>query len=79
MTRMRTVSFKMPTRLVDALDDLAWQRESNRSELVREAIEALTNGKRRSVTAAIRELELRAGVDGPADLPHRSHLADYGK
>ena len=72
MTRMRTVSFKMPARLVDALDDLAWQRESNRSELVREAIEALTNGKRRSVTAAVSELLGCASARD--DRPTRLHV-----
>ena len=49
---MRTVSFKLPERLDEALNDLVRRRGSNRSALVREALEVLTKGKRRSVTAA---------------------------
>ena len=75
---MRTVSFKLPELLDDALNDLARKRNSSRSELVREAIEALAKGKRRSVTAAVDELV--TGVEGPTDLStNRKHLAGYGK
>jgi predicted transcriptional regulator len=77
-TPMRTVSFKLPEKLDAALDELARKRSTTRSELVREAIEALAKGKRRSVTAAIDALT--SGVDGPADLSSNpKHLAGYGK
>jgi Arc/MetJ-type ribon-helix-helix transcriptional regulator len=75
---MRTVSFKLPQQLDEALNDLARERKASRSELVREAIEALAKGKRRSVTVAVDELGVV--VDGPADLStNRKHLSGYGK
>lgn len=75
---MRTVSFKLPERLDDALDELARRRKSSRSALVREALETLAKGKRRSVTAAAEELV--GSFDGQVDLstnPRR--MAGYGK
>ena len=66
---MRTVSFKVPEALDEALSDLARRRRSSRSALVREALEVLAASGRRSVTAAVDEL---VGVlDGPADLSTR--------
>lgn len=75
---MRTVSFKLPEQLDDALSDLARRRKSSRSALVREALEALTTGKRRSVTAMVDELV--GPLDGPADLStNPKHMARYGR
>ena len=75
---MRTVSFKLPEQLDDALSDLARRRKSSRSALVREALEGLATGGRRSVTAAVDALV--GPLDGPADLSTNSkHLAGYGK
>jgi predicted transcriptional regulator len=75
---MRTVSFKLSERLDDALSDLARRRKSSRSALVREALEALAKGKRRSVTAAVDELV--APVEGPADLStNPRHMGGYGR
>lgn len=75
---MRTVSFKLSERLDDALRDLARLRRSSRSALVREALEALAAGKRRSVTAVVDELV--GTLDGPADLStNRRHMSGYGK
>jgi predicted transcriptional regulator len=77
-TPMRTVSFKLPEQLDDALSDLARRRKSSRSALVREALEALAKGKRRSVTAAVDEAV--APVEGPADLStNPKHMAGYGR
>lgn len=76
--RMRTVSFKLSARLDDTLRDLARLRKSSRSALVREALEALATGKRRSVTAVVDELV--GTVDGPADLStNPRHMSGYGK
>ena len=74
---MRTVSFKVPEALDEALSDLARRRRSSRSALVREALEVLAASGRRSVTAAVDEL---VGVlDGPADLStHPRHWKGYG-
>ena len=75
---MRTVSFKLPGELDDALDELARARGSSRSALVREALEALAKGKRRSVTAQAGELV--GSVDGPTDLAtNRKHMVAYGR
>lgn len=75
---MRTVSFKLPRRLDEALDELARRRKSSRSALVREALDTLAKGKRRSVTAAVDE---RIGsLAGPVDLStNPRHMSGYGK
>lgn len=76
--QMRTVSFKLSERLDDALSELARRRKSSRSALVREAVEALAKGKRRSVTAAVDEV--LDPVDEPADLStNPKHMAGYGR
>ena len=75
---MRTVSFKLSEQLDDALSDLARRRKSSRSALVREALEALATGKRRSVTAVVDKLV--GSLEGPADLStNPQHLTGYGK
>ena len=75
---MRTVSFKLSEQLDDALSDLARRRKSSRSALVREALETLAKGKRRSVTAAV--VELVAPDEGPVDLStNPKHMVGYGR
>ena len=75
---MRTVSFKLPEALDDALSDLARRRKSSRSALVREALEILATGGRRSVTTVVDELI--GALDGPTDLStNPKHLSGYGK
>jgi predicted transcriptional regulator len=75
---MRTVSFKLPAELDEALDELARARGTSRSKLVREAIEGLAKGKRQSVTAVAGRLV--GSVEGPTDLSSNpKHLAGYGK
>ena len=75
---MRTVSFKIPEGLDDALSDLSRKRKSTRSALVRQALEALTTDNRLSVTAAVGQLV--GSLNGPTDLStHRKHMAGYGK
>ena len=74
---MRTVSFKLPEQLDDALSDLARRRKSSRSALVREALAGLASGGRLSVTAAVDALV--GPLDGPTDLStNPKHLRDYG-
>lgn len=75
---MRTLSFKLPAPLDDALRALARRRGATRSALVREAIEALSSRGRRSVTDVVDELI--GSVDGPADLSTSPrHMKGYGK
>ena len=77
-SQMRTVSFKLPEELDEALDELARARGASRSALVREALEALAKGKRRSVTAVAGKLV--GSVNGPSDLAtNRKHMSGYGK
>ncbi len=77
-TPMRTVSFKLPEDLDDALNELARSRGSSRSALVREALEALARGKRRSVTSLAGKLV--GSVEGPTDLAiNRKHMSGYGR
>jgi predicted transcriptional regulator len=75
---MRTVSFKLPEDLDDALTELARRRNSSRSALLREALEALAQGPRRSVTSLAQDLA--GSVEGPRDLASNAkHMAGYGK
>jgi metal-responsive CopG/Arc/MetJ family transcriptional regulator len=75
---MRSVSFKLPEDLDDALTELARSRGSTRSALVRDALAALAKGKRRSVTALAGKLV--GSVEGPTDLAtNRKHMSGYGK
>ena len=75
---MRTVSFKLPEHLDDALSDLARRRKSSRSAVVREALEVLASSGRRSATAAVDELV--DPLEGPTDLAtNPKHMVGYGK
>ena len=75
---MRTVSFKLPGHLVDALGDLAQRRKLSRSALVREALEARLASPRQSVTALAGDLV--GSVEGPADLAtNPRHMRGFGR
>lgn len=77
-TPTRTVSFKLPEELDDALNELARSRGASRSALVREAIESLAKGKRRSVTSVAGNLV--GSVEGPTDLAtNHKHMSGYGR
>ncbi|HKY37577.1 MAG TPA: CopG family transcriptional regulator [Polyangiaceae bacterium] len=75
---MKTVSFKLPEKLDQELNELARVRKSSRSALVREALAALARGKRNSVTSAARDLV--GSIAGPSDLStNPKHMSGYGK
>jgi predicted transcriptional regulator len=75
---MRTVSFKLPQDLDEALTDLAKRHRSTRSALVRQALEALARGGGGSVAALARDLA--GSVEGPVDLSTSAkRMAGYGK
>lgn len=75
---MRTISVKLPEVLDRELTELARQRHSTRSALVREALEAMVQAHPRSVAAVAGELI--GAVDGPADLSSSpDHLVGYGE
>ncbi|HMA91447.1 MAG TPA: ribbon-helix-helix protein, CopG family [Polyangiaceae bacterium] len=72
------MSFKLPEDLDDALSELARARRASRSALVREALESLATGQRRSVTAIAGALV--GSVEGPSALAtNRKHMSGYGK
>ncbi len=75
---MRTVSLKLPAAIDEAIAQLAKQRRSSKSALVREALESYAFGARRSVTAAADALV--RPVTGPVDLStNPKHLRGYGR
>lgn len=75
---MRTVSFKLSEELDDALSELARRRQSSRSAVVREGLQALLAGGRRSVTMAVDEVV--GSLDGPPDLStNPKHMSEYGR
>lgn len=74
---MKTVSFKLPPELDDALTALARTRKSSRSAVVREALAAYTVAGRGSFTARVDAVT--SGVDGPRDLSSNPrHMAKFG-
>jgi predicted transcriptional regulator len=75
---MRTVSFKLPGHLVDALEVVARQRRTSKSALAREALQTLVASPRRSFTALANDLV--GAVEGPADLAtNPRHMRDFGR
>ena len=77
-TPMRTVSFKLPEDLDEALTGLARRRNASRSALVRDALRTVTAGSDRSVTNVVDQLV--KPFDGPADLStNPKHMTGYGK
>lgn len=75
---MRTVSFKLPETLDDALTEIARRRNVSRSVLAREALLTLTTETDRSVTAMVDELI--GSLEGPPDLSSsREYMAGYGE
>ncbi|HSR66299.1 MAG TPA: CopG family transcriptional regulator [Acidobacteriota bacterium] len=75
---MRTVTFKLTKELDHALDELARSRGASRSAVIREALESLAKGQRRSVTSLAADLV--GSVEGHSDLAtNRKHMSGYGK
>ena len=75
---MRTVSFKLPEDLDEAITELARRHRSTRSALVRQALEAFARGGGGSVTALAKDLA--GSVEGPVDLSTSAkHMSGYGK
>jgi predicted transcriptional regulator len=75
---MRVVSLKLPKELDQELTKIARRRNASRSAVLREALESLTRGPKRSVTAAAGDLV--GSLRGPRDLSSSAkHLAGYGE
>ena len=79
---MKTLSIKLPDSLAARLESAVANGRKNRSELMREALEAYLSGNREvradSFLAATHDL---AGiVKGPRDLStNKSYLKDFGR
>lgn len=75
---MRAISLKLPEDLDRRLTDLAEQRKTTRSALLREALEIFAAQPPLSVTSVAGELV--GSLDGPEDLSTSArHLAGYGR
>jgi len=75
---MRAISLKLPEDLDRRLTELAEQRKTTRSALLREALETFAVRSARSVTSVAGELV--GSLDGPEDLSTSyRHLAGYGR
>jgi predicted transcriptional regulator len=75
---MRTVSFKLPENLDEAITKLAKRHRSTRSALVRRALEAFAREGGGSVTALAKDLA--GSIEGPSGLSTSTrHMVGYGK
>ncbi len=77
---MRAVSLKLPEHLDQKITAIARKRRSNRSAVMREALEAFTAGRsaKTSVTAAAGDLV--GSLQGPDDLATApEHFSGFGK
>jgi Arc/MetJ-type ribon-helix-helix transcriptional regulator len=76
---MRSISLKLPEELDERITAIARRRRTNRSAVVREALQAFTEGRSaESVTAAAGNLV--GSLHGPADLATAAkHLAGFGE
>ncbi len=77
---MRAISIKLPDPLERKLDALAKARGQNRSEVIRDAIEAFAGGPEKpSAFDAIRHLVGCLDDEGPADLAtNPEHMEGLG-
>ena len=79
---MRTVTVKVPTALANRLALVARERGGNRSEVVREALEAHLDQRRTATGSCLDLAHDLAGIvaSAPADLStNRRHLRRYGR
>lgn len=75
---MRTISLKVPEALDRALTDIARRRGTNRSAVIRESLDALVKGERRSALALAGDLV--GCLNGPGDLStNPDHMAGFGE
>jgi predicted transcriptional regulator len=75
---MRAISLKLPDSLDRRLTELAEQRKTSRSALLRAALEAYANEPARSVTALAEDLA--GSLEGPKDLSSSPrHFEGYGR
>jgi predicted transcriptional regulator len=79
---MKVLSLKLPDDLDARIRSLAMQRRSNKSEVVRIALEAYLAQEAPTQPGSALDLagELVGAVEGPEDLSHQlAHLRGYGE
>jgi Arc/MetJ-type ribon-helix-helix transcriptional regulator len=79
---VKTISLKLPETLHRRIADLARRRGRSKSEVIRDAIEAILDNARPAKGPSALELagELCGCLRGPGDLSYnRKHLEDFGK
>jgi hypothetical protein len=79
---MRTISLKLPEALDARLAALAQQRNTSKSEIVREALSDYLSHDHRPLTGSFLSLakDLVGCIDGPIDLAaNKAYLQGYGR
>ena len=79
---MKTLSVKLPDELDARISAIASQQRANKSEIVRNALDAYLAKKTTPQHGSALELagDLVGMLEGPADLSHRDdHLLGYGE
>jgi predicted transcriptional regulator len=77
---MTTVSLKLSDDLAARLDALAARRGVSRSQVMREALEALVHGRKRGAVVADLAADLMGRFEGPGDLSSNpEHLEGFGR
>ena len=79
---MKTISLKLPDALHSKLERLAMTRKQTKSDVVREALEQMLNGKPPAQSISVHDLvkDLAGCVDGPSDLStNPKYMEGYGR
>ena len=79
---MKTISLKLPDELAARISAVARQSKSNKSEVVRNALEAYLANEPITHKGSALDLagDLVGTLEGPDDLSHQdSHMLGYGK
>jgi Arc/MetJ-type ribon-helix-helix transcriptional regulator len=80
---MKTISLKLPEKVLRQLEHTARERGQTKSDVVRAALEQFLNGERppgRPLSALELAGDLVGSAEGPSDLStHAKHFEGYGK
>ena len=79
---MKTISLKLPDELAARISALARQKRSNKSEIVRNALEAYLSNEPTQRKGSALDLagDLVGAIEGPKDLSHQeAHMRGYGE
>jgi len=79
---MKTLSLKVPDEVDARISAIAKRQRSNKSEVVRNALDAYLVQETTSLKGSVLELagDLVGSLEGPADLSHHDeHMRGYGE